>query len=82
MTSEVKDFEAQQKVFDADPNYQLLAIGCGADLFPPAAGAADRSGGEHGAGGIGERYGRGRVTRHRKGDDRPLIELGPAPDLA
>ena len=32
MTSEVKDFEAQQKVFDADPNYQLLAIGADAAL--------------------------------------------------
>ena len=33
MTSEVKDFEAQQKVFDADPNYQLLAIGADAALI-------------------------------------------------
>ena len=32
LTSEVKDFEAQQKVFDADPNYQLLAIGADAAL--------------------------------------------------
>ena len=47
--------EAQQKVFDADPNYQLLAdrCGCRADLFPLGAGAADRGGGEHGAGRIG-----------------------------
>ena len=32
LTSEVKDFEAQQKVFDADPNYKLLAIGADAAL--------------------------------------------------
>jgi hypothetical protein len=32
ITWEVKDFEAQQKVFDADPNYQLLAIGADAAL--------------------------------------------------
>ena len=32
MTSEVKDFEAQQSVFDADPNDQLLAIGADAAL--------------------------------------------------
>jgi hypothetical protein len=39
---------AQQKVFDADPNYQLLAIGGGrgADIFPLGAGAADRGGAE------------------------------------
>ena len=32
MTSEVKDFEAQQRVFDVDPNDQLLAIGADAAL--------------------------------------------------
>jgi hypothetical protein len=32
LTSEVKDFKAQQKVFDADPNDQLLAIGADAAL--------------------------------------------------
>jgi len=32
LTSEVKGFEAQRKVFDADPNYQLLAIGADAAL--------------------------------------------------
>ena len=35
--------------------------GCGADLFPLGAGAADRGGGEHGAGGVGERCRHGRV---------------------
>ena len=32
MTSEVKDFEAQQRVFDADPNDRLPAIGADAAL--------------------------------------------------
>ena len=46
--------EAQQKVFDADPNYQLLAIGADAalDLFPLGAGAADRGGAQRGASGV------------------------------
>ena len=41
--------EAQQKVFDADPNYQLLAIGADAALtyFPWL--LARQGGGEHGA---------------------------------
>jgi hypothetical protein len=66
--------EAQQKVFGADPNYQLLAIGADAALTYFRWGlAADRGGAERGAGGV-ERprpyrpRSRGSVTIDRAGD--------------
>ena len=68
MTSELKDFEAQQKVFDADPNDRLLAIGADAALTYFRRVLARRSRPrEHGAGGV---------------EAAAVMGLGPAPDLA
>ena len=68
LTSEVEDFEAQQRVFDADPNDQLLAIGADAALtyFRWVLARRIEAGG----------------TRRGRRRGRAAIGLGPAPDLA
>jgi len=68
LTSEVKDFEARQNLFDADPNDQLLAIG--ADAAPTyfrwvLARRIEAEGNTAGS-----------------AEAAAVIGLGPAPDLA